>query len=226
MKTGRERGGGAMDEPGSEQRMTQCRPKWTTPFGENTLADYAAIDSGGLWACPAQILGGEDSQGVATLEAQQGIGLVDLLNEVGASSMAGREPCCRGMIAPRQLSHPGIETLPSCSLRVSWSEWTEGRLLTQSRNGCSQWRTVLHNWGTGGGNRTLMGSLGRAMRATTIQIGPRSRRLSYGPSSGKELGGREKVSQGLATLPGGTPGLPGRRRGELAPDARFCCESR
>ncbi len=70
------------------------------------------------------------------------------------------------------------------------------------------------------------GSLGRAIRATTIQIGPRSRRLSYGPSSGTELGGREKVGQGLATLPGGTPGLPDRRRGQLAPDARFCCESR
>ena len=48
--------------------------------------------------------------------------------------------------------------------------------------------------------------------------------LSYGPSIGQELGGREKVGQGLATLPDGTPGLPGRRRGQLAPDALFCCE--
>jgi hypothetical protein len=70
------------------------------------------------------------------------------------------------------------------------------------------------------------GPLGRAIRATTIQIGPRSRTLSYGPSSGQELGGRAKVGQGLATLPGRTPGLPGRRRGQLAPDARFCCECR
>jgi hypothetical protein len=54
------------------------------------------------------------------------------------------------------------------------------------------------------------GFLGRAVRATTIRIALRSRRLSYGPSSGKELGGREKVGQGLATLPGGTPGLPGQ----------------
>jgi hypothetical protein len=36
------------------------------------------------------------------------------------------------------------------------------------------------------------GSLGRAIQATTIQIGPRSRRLSSGPSGGKELGGRER----------------------------------
>ena len=69
------------------------------------------------------------------------------------------------------------------------------------------------------------GPLGRAIQAMTIQIGPRSRRLSCGPRSGKDLGGREKVGQGLATLPGRTPGLPGRRRAQLAPDALFCCES-
>jgi hypothetical protein len=71
------------------------------------------------------------------------------------------------------------------------------------------WRVGL----SGGGRRRESnphGFLGRAVRATTIRIALRSRRLSYGPSSGKELGGREKVGQGLATLPGGTPGLPGQ----------------